>query len=64
MTTSKAAVVTMSSNLGSIANTQNPMSYPYYAYNASKVALNMVTKCLSLEYQKAWAYGRGWPQNP
>lgn len=52
MTTSKAAVVMMSSNLGSIANTQNPMSYPYYAYNASKAALNMVTKCLSLEYQK------------
>jgi len=52
MSTSKSAVVMMSSNLGSIENTRNAMSYPYYAYNASKAGLNMVMKCLSLEYEK------------
>jgi len=52
MSTAKAAVVMMSSNLGSLANMENPTfppTYPYYAYNASKAALNMVMKCLSLE---------------
>ena len=42
MSTAKAGVVMMSSNLGSIANTQEKRSFPYYAYNASKAALNMV----------------------
>ena len=42
MSTAKAGVVMMSSNLGSIANTQEKRNFPYYAYNASKAALNMV----------------------
>jgi len=50
VSTSKAGIVMMSSNLGSIANTQIARNYPYYAYNASKAALNMVMKCLSLEF--------------
>jgi len=52
VSTAKAGIVMMSSQLGSIANTQNSMNYPYYAYNASKAALNMVMKCLSLEFAK------------
>jgi len=52
VSTAKAGIVMMSSNLGSITNTQNAMTYPYYAYNASKAGLNMVMKCLSLEFAK------------
>lgn len=52
MSTAKSGIVMMSSNLGSIENTRNAMTYPYYAYNASKAALNMVMKCLSLEFEK------------
>lgn len=52
MSVAKSGIVMMSSNLGSIENTRNAMSYPYYAYNSSKAALNMVMKCLSLEFEK------------
>jgi len=52
MSVAKSGIVMMSSNLGSIENRLEAQSYPYYAYNSSKAALNMVMKCLSLEYEK------------
>jgi len=52
LSTKRAGIVMMSSNLGSITNTQIFRSTAYTMYNSSKAGLNMVMKCLALEYEK------------
>jgi len=52
LSTKRAGIVMMSSNLGSITNTQIFKSTAYTMYNSSKAGLNMVMKCLALEYEK------------
>ncbi|XP_020668317.2 C-signal isoform X3 [Pogona vitticeps] len=49
MSCSKAAIINISSKLGSIAQGFEVMLDPFYAYRASKAALNMVTACLAVE---------------
>ncbi|XP_048829282.1 C-factor-like isoform X2 [Brienomyrus brachyistius] len=46
----RAAVINMSSNLGSIQLNQGALAeIKYYGYRASKAALNMVTRCLAVD---------------
>lgn len=50
---SRAAVVNISTVLGSIAKTPETFSFvPVVSYRCSKAALNMLTKCQSLGYQE------------
>ena len=61
----KACVVNISSGLGSITeNTGRPWFRPWYPYRASKVALNMITKSLSIDLKSdgimAVALHPGW----
>ncbi|XP_058011194.1 C-signal-like [Ahaetulla prasina] len=50
LSSSKAAVINMSSIAGSIQNMAFLNNVKIIAYRCSKVALNMLTKCQSLEY--------------
>ncbi|XP_063168777.1 C-signal-like [Candoia aspera] len=48
----RAAVINISSLIGSIGQIFDVLVPPVYAYSASKAALNMVTACLTLELKK------------
>ncbi|KAM6430324.1 C-signal-like [Liasis olivaceus] len=50
MSSSKAAIINMSSILGSIELMDRWETFKVVAYRCSKTALNMLTKCQSLEY--------------
>uniref|UniRef100_A0A3B3RH53 Zgc:110339 n=1 Tax=Paramormyrops kingsleyae TaxID=1676925 RepID=A0A3B3RH53_9TELE len=48
----RAAVINMSSSLGSIQLNQGALAHiKYYGYRASKAALNMVTRCLAVDLE-------------
>ncbi|KYO36998.1 C-signal [Alligator mississippiensis] len=49
---SKAAIINMSSLVGSIELGLGILQAPMYPYRASKAALNMVTRCLAVELQE------------
>ncbi|XP_042336698.1 C-factor-like [Sceloporus undulatus] len=49
---SKAAVINVSSIGGSIGNAPSMDTFPVVAYRCSKVALNMLTRCQALEFNK------------
>ncbi|XP_065272456.1 C-signal-like [Emys orbicularis] len=50
---SKAAIINMSTNVGSIELCFKVLEIPMYPYRASKAALNMVTRCLAAELKDA-----------
>ncbi|XP_067390528.1 C-signal-like isoform X2 [Emydura macquarii macquarii] len=50
---SKAAIINMSSKVGSIELCFKVLEAPMYPYRASKAALNMVTRCLAAELKDA-----------
>ncbi|XP_039358534.1 C-factor-like isoform X2 [Mauremys reevesii] len=50
---SKAAIINMSTKVGSIELCFNVLEIPMYPYRASKAALNMVTRCLAAELKDA-----------
>lgn len=50
LSSSKAAVINITSIGGSIGNPPSMNTFPVIAYRCSKTALNMLTRCQSLEY--------------
>ncbi|XP_064016733.1 C-signal-like [Pogoniulus pusillus] len=50
---SKAAIINISSTLGSIERTPETFFKPVISYRCSKAALNMLTKCQALTYREA-----------